>query len=562
MDFSEAMKIVTSRIEEIEPGHAYKIVGYLLLQEGGGQDIIRLAFSPDPVIKSVINQVKTILGLSAPNHQLIYVPISPPQSIEPPSIADLPLQLNPYRAPSHSRAYSWNASWDSQPQGYSLEDQFQHFLNLNDGLDSGNLVGSELAANSYYSEQGVDDYICKTRVSRRTHSLSEFPPKVCHYFNKGFCKHGNSCKYFHGNPMTLESFSQFLGLAAYENGRANRNGNDDHNGFPPKSLEELEMEIVELLRSRNGNPVSIASLPILYYERYGRTLQAEGYLAESQRHGKVGYNLTKLLARLKKSIRLIDRPHGQHSVILAEDAPKYFQDQTEKFGIVPESCQIYLTFPAESTFTEQDVSDYFSTFGPVQDVRIPSQQKRMFGFVTFVYPETVQKIFAKGNPHFICGARVLVKPYKEKSRPIDRKQAEKLNDSMNYKPQFFDGKPDFHSLSRSFDSPVLTRKQFMEEHNEALEFEKRHCSESPLIPKPSDRLQYFSNSIDELKLAEEFPTSDCVSFGLDVHGNESSNNEHLRNMTSGYGDQESDDALNLPDNPFLIPIANSTSTLT
>ena len=61
-----------------------------------------------------------------------------------------------------------------------------------------------------------------------------------------------------------------------------------------------------------------------------------------------------------------------------------------------------------------------STFGPVQDVRIPSQQKRMFGFVTFVYPETVQKIFAKGNPHFICGARVLVKPYKEKSRPIDR----------------------------------------------------------------------------------------------------------------------------------------------
>lgn len=44
----------------------------------------------------------------------------------------------------------------------------------------------------------------------------------------------------------------------------------------------------------------------------------------------------------------------------------------------------------------------------------------MFGFVTFVYPDTVQKILAKGNPHFVCGARVLVKPYREKSRLNDR----------------------------------------------------------------------------------------------------------------------------------------------
>lgn len=60
------------------------------------------------------------------------------------------------------------------------------------------------------------------------------------------------------------------------------------------------------------------------------------------------------------------------------------------------------------------------SFGPVQDVRIPCQQKRMFGFVTFVYPETVKIILTKGNPHFVCGARVLVKPYKEKSRTMDR----------------------------------------------------------------------------------------------------------------------------------------------
>jgi len=53
-------------------------------------------------------------------------------------------------------------------------------------------------------------------------------------------------------------------------------------------------------------------------------------------------------------------------------------------------------------------------------VRIPYQQKRMFGFVTFVYPETVKLILAKGNPHFICDARVLVKPYKEKGKVPDK----------------------------------------------------------------------------------------------------------------------------------------------
>ncbi|ONM09493.1 Zinc finger CCCH domain-containing protein 46 [Zea mays] len=39
------------------------------------------------------------------------------------------------------------------------------------------------------------------------------------------------------------------------------------------------------------------------------------------------------------------------------------------------------------------------------DVRIPYQQKRMFGFVTFVYAETVKAILSKGNPHFVCDAR-------------------------------------------------------------------------------------------------------------------------------------------------------------
>jgi len=59
---------------------------------------------------------------------------------------------------------------------------------------------------------------------------------------------------------------------------------------------------------------------------------------------------------------MIYRPHGQHAVILAEDASKYMYNRNYKRDpgpIVSGSRQIYLTFPAESTFTEEDVSNYF-----------------------------------------------------------------------------------------------------------------------------------------------------------------------------------------------------------
>lgn len=63
---------------------------------------------------------------------------------------------------------------------------------------------------------------------------------------------------------------------------------------------------------------------------------------------------------------------------------------------------------------------FYSNFGAVEDVRIPCNNKRMFGFVTFRDWNTVQMILSKGNPHYICGARILVKPYKEKSKLNDR----------------------------------------------------------------------------------------------------------------------------------------------
>eukprot|EP00262_Sarcandra_glabra_P021144 TRINITY_DN8759_c0_g1_i1.p1 TRINITY_DN8759_c0_g1~~TRINITY_DN8759_c0_g1_i1.p1 ORF type:complete len:584 (-),score=57.06 TRINITY_DN8759_c0_g1_i1:413-2164(-) len=583
MDFSESTRVVFDRIQKLEPENVSKIIGYLLLQDHGEREMIRLAFGPDNLIHSLINKAKLELGLSA--KPIISNPISP-VSVNPSPISDLPLPFTSF-SPASSRPFSSPATfraaaapyWDphlacdqhpihnmdfvpapytnSLAEDYPIHNQTQ-LLSLEDQLEPVNPSGPNFSGSYYYPESTLGSL--SVRTSRRSPSLPEFPLKPCHYYIKGFCKHGDSCRYFHGQSIP-ESFSQIYSP------NPNDLVNDDHL-FSPGSLEKLELELTELLKARRGVPVSIAALPMMYYEKYGRSLQAEGYLTESQRHGKAGYSLTKLLARLKNSIRLIDRPHGQHSVILAEDAPRYMEYRSERNdpgGIVAGSRQIYLTFPAESTFTEEDVSNYFKSFGPVQDVRIPCQQKRMFGFVTFVHPETVKTILTKGNPHFVCGARVLVKPYREKSRLVDRKYTEKIESPMYYPSHFLDMDPEFHSIvPRICDNSRLLRKQMFEEHEHVLELERRRLSELQLVPKPLTQ-SYFGYPMEELKLTEaradqnEFNSADHYSYLLDVLNNGSTSDDKARHASSNFSDQDSGQGLNLPESPFA---SHSISTAT
>ncbi|XP_015583939.2 zinc finger CCCH domain-containing protein 18 isoform X1 [Ricinus communis] len=580
MDFTESTKVVYNRIQKLEPENVSKIIGYLLLQDHSEREMIRLAFSPDNLIYSLITKAKSDLGLNKP---ALSAPISPSQVNTSP-VSDIPLQFTPFSpasahpisSPAASRRTA-SAYWDAQvtgdqqqvpnldfgspgysdtvPEDYRLQNHMQ-FLTLDDQFEFAHSVNSDFSSNYFFSEPALGP-----RTNRRSPSLPEFPLKICHYFSKGYCKHGNNCRYVHGHPMP-EGFSQIFST------KSNDFSNDEH-VVSPGSLEKLEMELAELLKSRRGMPVSIASLPMMYYEKYGKTLQAEGYLTESQRHGKAGYSLTKLLARLKNSIRVIDRckiPHGQHSVILEEDVPKYLEyvgERNDPGGIVAGSRQIYLTFPAESIFTEHDVSIYFSKFGPVQDVRIPCQQKRMFGFVTFIFVETVKQILAKGNPHYVCGARVLVKPYREKSRLIDRKFSEKLQHPMYNSSHFIDGDSELHPMPTISDNSRLLRKQLMEENEHALEFERRRLLEFHLGPKSLNHQSYLGCSMDELKLSEEhaeFPSAERFNYLLDVLNNGSSSEGKFRRISTNYNDQDSQ-GINLPESPFASPIRSGISTV-
>ncbi|XP_062169150.1 zinc finger CCCH domain-containing protein 18-like isoform X2 [Alnus glutinosa] len=564
MDFSEYTRIVFNKIKNLEPENATKIIGYLLLQDRGDQEIVRLALGPDHLIHEVIFKAKAELQQLATNSAPS--PISPLMS--PVFNPFSHVSSRPFSSPTAFGVTS--PYWDPQlgsklssdfiPSGCSdsiaeLQNQTQ-LLGLEDPIEPANSGLSGFSNEYFYPDAAIGNF--SARASRRFPILPELPRKTCHYFNKGFCKHGSSCRYYHGQVVP-ESFSQMYG----------DDGINEDQFFSPRSLEKLEMEIVEILKSRRGNPISIASLPMIYYENFGKVLQADGYLTESQRHGKAGYSLTKLLARLKNSIRLIDRPHGQHAVILAEDASKYMDNRNEKSDpgpIVSGSRQIYLTFPAESTFTEEDVSNYFNTFGPVEDVRIPCQQKRMFGFVTFVSADTVKMILAKGNPHFVCGARVLVKPYREKSKLNDRKYPDRIEPQMYYSSHYADMDSELHAMARGCETSRLLRKQLMEDQEQVLELERRRLAELQLARKHPASQPYFGYSSDGFKVSHvpadpfDFPSAERFNYLLDVLNSGSASDDN-RHIDTSHTDPESSQTLNLPESPFASAIASGISTV-
>ncbi|KAF2287426.1 hypothetical protein GH714_039870 [Hevea brasiliensis] len=117
----------------------------------------------------------------------------------------------------------------------------------------------------------------------------------------------------------------------------------------------------------------------------------------------------------------------------------------------------------------------------------------MFGFVTFVYPETVKLILTKGNPHFVCDSRVLVKPYKEKGKVPDKKQQqhqqqiERGEYSACSTPPGIDSREpfDLHLGARMFqNTPEMLLRRKLEEQAElqqAIELQGRRLMNLQLL---------------------------------------------------------------------------------
>src|SRR5262245_46043412 len=77
MDTYEATKIVLSRIQSLDPENASRITGYILIQDQGEKEMIRLAFSPESLLLTYVNQAKACLGLPSNTCSSPSTPSSP-----------------------------------------------------------------------------------------------------------------------------------------------------------------------------------------------------------------------------------------------------------------------------------------------------------------------------------------------------------------------------------------------------------------------------------------------------------------------------------------------------
>ncbi|CAA0813220.1 Zinc finger CCCH domain-containing protein 46 [Striga hermonthica] len=424
MDACEATRIVMSRVQSLDPENAAKIMGYILIQDDGDKEMIRLALGHEALLLSRVEQLRARLGLPPAK------PSSPvaPNGPFPPRVA----------IPNVSYAAALNGEVNGNQLSFVDDSVVDPIMSPSGGSDS--LIFSYGEDSPSPQPHPFHRRSCSVNDAVFLSNLEEgggFGWRPCMYFARGFCKNGSSCKFLHG-----------------ENG-----GEVVEEGSPSSAASGFD----EFMRIKAMQQHRLAAMPSRGHHHSFPYSKSVNILNDNQRCGP---------------------RNGLSQMGLGA-------------GFSSCSRQIYLTFPADSTFKEEDVSSYFGLFGPVQDVRIPYQPKRMFGFVTFVYPETVKLILAKGNPHYVCDSRVLVKPYKEKGKIPEKKQFQQQYDHLERGEYSTSLSPSGIDSRELFDVPIGSRMLFntqdmmlrrqLEQEAEiqhALELQTRRMNNLQLVENP------------------------------------------------------------------------------
>ncbi|XP_076939510.1 zinc finger CCCH domain-containing protein 53-like [Bidens hawaiensis] len=449
MDSYEATRVVFTRIQSLDPEYASKIMGLLLIQDHGEKEMIRLAFGPESLVHSVIVKARKELGISSPTTPSTPSSPSPFSSLSRQNSANSGRLLNgggtnipsPLSIPSLSSSWT-NSEFKPMEEnrlnssaspyyggGAGVEPDLIDELQIQDQLsflNDGSLTLANKSGDFFYpdlvSPNGSGDMFSPWGGGGGPHRRSSSVNDVCLYFARGYCKNGASCRFTHGvGAGTGIGTGTEVDLSAVTVG----------------SLSKVDMveHCHELLRTKSAHQQWL--------------LMGGGGGSPNYSFPNSPKSMNFLLQQQSDSPRMAAAAAAA-ALMIGDDMNKFGRSRNKfSMGMLnPGSRQIYLTFPADSTFREEDVSNYFSMYGPVQDVRIPYQQKRMFGFVTFVYAETVKLILAKGNPHFVCDARVLVKPYKEKG---------KVPEKFRKQPTPLDSPTGFDSARDPFDLNIGAR---------------------------------------------------------------------------------------------------------
>ncbi|XP_066398319.1 zinc finger CCCH domain-containing protein 53-like [Miscanthus floridulus] len=631
MDAYEATKVVFSRIQALDPDHAAKIMGFLLIQDHGEKEMIRLAFGPEALLHTVMAKARKDLGLlpapgsgpgtptsvtSAAAHSQFLLSrqnsgrcggggagtapsplsVSSPSSWAPPPVfsrsnsvvingaaADEALAaagggvgddlMNPAAGGNAPRS-PFFAAGEPLLDELQLQEQLAflndaaggHQLPLFDAASECRSPGAGDAA-GFFPYGGLGWANGGGPGHRRSSSVSELCLggadglgwKPCLFYARGYCKNGSACRFVHG------------GLS------------DDATALAGAKMDTatLEQQCQDILLRSKSQRLAAAAAAAFPYSPTGSLPGSPSAATKC---------LSLLLQQQQNENQRAAAAAAAAALMLGgDDAHKFMGrprlDRADLASTMnPGSRQIYLTFPADSTFREEDVSNYFSIYGPVHDVRIPYQQKRMFGFVTFVYPETVKLILAKGNPHFICDARVLVKPYKEKGKVPDKYRKQQLQGERVDFSNGLDARDhfDLHQLgarmlqhSHSANEMLLRRKleeQQAAELQQAMELQSRRLMGLQLLDlkprsSPSPIGMPFSPTRAVASPTVESPPDSAGEQGKGSGGfllpqrRAFNGGDEAESAGDASPNADSDQSAehNLPDSPFASPTKKSAA---
>ncbi|KAA3455364.1 zinc finger CCCH domain-containing protein 55-like isoform X1 [Gossypium australe] len=357
MDLYDTTNVLFTKIKVLDPENASKIMGYILIQDLADRDLLRLAYGPDSLLHSLVLKAKAYLGLSSNTFSTPSLnPISRPnnsnsnnsQNPLPPSSPTL-IPRNGFLEFS-KKAPSWSPA--SSPKS-------SPFLSY-ESIRSGSLSVPPRSGDSntdFIDETQMSDYFSFLNDSsssknedfvghRRSFSASDAcfgtaeeaggfggfmgGYKPCLYFARGFCKNGDNCKFSHG-PGGLTD-------------------NVDVNGAivgSPSKMDFLYHQHEEIMRVRAA--------------------AAHQRLAAAQLMGGAS---SPLPYEKNMNVLLQHQTDAQRAAALmyGEETCKFSQGRAERndyfaMGLEEKansaSKQIYLTFPADSTFKDEDVSNYF-----------------------------------------------------------------------------------------------------------------------------------------------------------------------------------------------------------
>ncbi|CAN0891842.1 Zinc finger CCCH domain-containing protein 55 [Linum grandiflorum] len=403
-------------------------MGYILIHDLGDRDLARLALGHETLLLGVISKAKAQLGLSSntlPSSPHFHNPISRPVGGGCGGGCCSPFPHSPSQGNGCLADFARNPSPHSWPVSSSSSfspRSSAHFLSC-DGARSAGSYNEAAFAKSVGSNGGGGD--CSSS-SNGADALEDYP------FDEYLSFLDDSSSSCRNEELDVTADASFHRRRFSESDAC---GDTEDVGFgngyrPSSHFHDGKFDCLFFVVAGFNGRVMVGSpreMESLYLQQREGMMRLKA--AHQQQQQRLAYNkyMNLLLQQQNDPQRFI----GGCCRLGAEEFHKFGRFCPERNEIFAMSMsekansvarQIYLTFPADSTFKDEDVSNYFSTFGPVEDVRIPYQQKRMFGFVTFLHAETVKLILARGNPHFICDSRVLVKPYKEKGKAANEQQ--------------------------------------------------------------------------------------------------------------------------------------------